>query len=175
MFAQRSRIRLLVYELRQDDPKRCTSAKLVRLHLAQPIFRAASIPKKAVVLNPVASEILASSDSHFMKGGGVVAIDCSWEKYEEVFARKFRGINRRLPLLLAGNPTNYGQLGKLSSAEALAAALHIGGFEAQARELMAVFKWGQTFIALNKNPLEEYGLARSREEMIAVEKAYFAG
>ena len=59
-------------------------------------------------------------------------------------------------MLLAGNPTNYGIRGRLSTAEALAAALLITGFEREAQSLLAVFNWGNTFLTLNKEPLETY-------------------
>ena len=54
----------------------------------------------------------------------------------------------------------------LSSAEAFAAALVILGHREQAEEVMSKFKWGQTFLDLNREPLEEYEKARSAEEMI---------
>ena len=108
----------------QDDPKKCTAKKLARLGLAQSILKAQRIPRFAVVLNPTASKVFSTKDRNFLKGG-LVAIDCSWRKANEVFSKRFRGENRRLPLLMAANPVHYSHIGILSSVEALAAALYI--------------------------------------------------
>jgi pre-rRNA-processing protein TSR3 len=85
---------------------------------------------------------------------------------------KVKGENRRLPTLLAGNPTNYSIRGRLSTAEALAAALVITGFEKEAERLLAVFNWGNTFLTLNKEPLETYSRTLPAE-MSKQEQEYF--
>lgn len=58
--------------------------------------------------------------------------------------------------MLAGNPTNYGIIGRLSTAEAIAAALIITGFRDQGEKILSLFKWGSTFLSLNEDPLESY-------------------
>ena len=75
-------------------------------------------------------------------------------------------------MLLAGNPTNYSIRGRLSTAEALAAALVITGFEKEAQQLLSVFNWGNTFLTLNKEPLETYSRALPGE-MSRQEQEYF--
>ena len=75
--------------------------------------------------------------------------------------------------MLAANPTNYGKLGKLSSAEALAGALYILGEKALAGEIMDKFKWGHTFLELNSNLLDDYAQAESAEEISQIEQEYF--
>jgi pre-rRNA-processing protein TSR3 len=82
---------------------------------------------------------------------------------EGVFDRNIPGNNRRLPTLLAGNPTNYGIPGRLSTAEALAAALILTGFRQPAGVILSLFKWGETFLSLNHDPLEKYSAAKSSE------------
>ncbi len=74
--------------------------------------------------------------------------------------------------MLAGNPTNYAILGKLSTAEALAAALFITGFAAQADRILSLFKWGPTFMALNKEPLEAY-MNSAPSDLDRVESEFF--
>jgi pre-rRNA-processing protein TSR3 len=91
---------------------------------------------------------------------------------EDVFGRDIPGINRRLPILLAGNPTNYGIAGRLSTAEALAAALILTGFRQPAGVILSLFKWGQTFLSLNQDPLEKYVAAKS-PELSALEEDFF--
>jgi len=165
--------RLHVYQMRQDDPHRCTSAKLIRFRLVKPIHYRHRFPSNSVVLNPFAEEVLFPGDRPRMERYGVVAVDCSWARAHEVFSKGFKGKNLRLPVLLAANPVNYGHPQKLSSAEALAAAVYIAGFKGEAEMLMRIFKWGQTFIQLNLQPLEEYSSASRREEIEVIEGAYF--
>ncbi len=85
---------------------------------------------------------------------------------------RFPGQARRLPALLAGNPTNYGVLGKLSTAEAFAAALFITGFESDSNRVLSLFKWGPTFLTLNREPLEAYARA-TLENLGEIEAEFF--
>jgi pre-rRNA-processing protein TSR3 len=78
-----------------------------------------------------------------------------------------------LPSLLAANPTNYSKVGKLSTAEALAASLLILGFREVADALMNKFKWGHTFFELNNYLLEDYARAENPMQIAEVEKEYF--
>jgi len=87
---------------------------------------------------------------------GLVGLDCSWNLSDNIFETNIKGESRRLPTLLAGNPTNYSIRGRLSTAEAIAAALIITGFEKEAQRILAIFSWGKTFLTLNKEPLETY-------------------
>lgn len=162
-------VRVFVLQLGQDDPAKCTSTKLCRMRLATQIPYAGRIPREAVVLNPYA-EVFSRQDS---LNRGLVAIDCSWKNAEEVFRRKFRGVNRRLPTLLASNPVNYGSPSMLSSLEAVAATLYIAGYVEHARKLLSIYKWGPTFLTLNHNPLEEYRLAETPERVKEIEQEYF--
>lgn len=144
-----SRARLYVYHASQCDPKKCTALKILRLGLARRIARLSSIPRKAIVLDPYSDAILARRDRENILFQGLAAIDCSWEKAEELFAARIRAERRRLPDLLASNPINYGVTGKLSTVEAFAAALIICGFNEQANEILSKFKWGPNFTKLN--------------------------
>ena len=167
----KSVIKPFVLMLKQDDPSKCTAAKLVKFKLAQPIHH---IHKAMIVLNPFAKVLISGDDSKI--SNIVCAIDCSWLRAEQVMKyRKFacRGIDRRLPLLLAANPINYSKVGVLSTAEALSGSLYIMGYKAMAAELMNKFKWGHTFLQLNSNLLEEYSNAASTAQIADLEKSYF--
>lgn len=166
-------LKLFVYQMKQDDPKKCTSNKLCRLHLVQPRFRISRLPQNRVLLNPYAEEILLPNDRALIQRGGLAIIDCSWKKAEEIFVKRIRGIHRKLPTLIAANPVNYGHAHRLSSAEALAAALYIMSLKREAERLMNVFKWGPAFLSLNKNLLEEYGLAETEEDIREIARSYF--
>lgn len=160
-----------VYMLRQDDPSKCTAAKLVRFGIAENLRH---IGKRTIVLNPFSSEPVTRTDSELAES--VCAIDCSWEKADDVLKQKRLaryGIGRRLPAMLAANPVNYAKLGKLSSAEALAGALYILGEKALAAQILDKFKWGHTFLELNGELLEDYASAKNAEQVRQVERQYF--
>ena len=157
--------------LRQDDPNRCTAAKLVKFKMAQRVYY---LHKDMLVLNPFAKVLLSRQDSKISKS--VCAIDCSWMRADDIFKYRkivFQGIARRLPLLLAANPTNYSRAGMLSTAEALSSSLYILGFKEMAALLMNKFKWGHTFLELNSDLLEDYANAKNLTEIADLEKSYF--
>jgi len=83
-----------------------------------------------------------------------------------------RGASRCLPYLIAANPTNYGVPTKLSTVEALAAALYIAGFKDKAERLLSIFKWGPNFIVLNQERLEGYAQAKDSAEVVEVQKGF---
>lgn len=162
----------LVYMLRQDDPSKCTAAKLVKFRIAEP---ARHISKRTIVLNPFSSEPVMRHDREI--ADYVCAIDCSWEKADDVLKQKrllAHGIGRRLPALLAANPVNYAKLGKLSSAEALAGALYILGSESVAGQILDKFKWGHTFFELNQDLIRDYSAADTVQQVSEIEREYFA-
>ena len=71
-----------------------------------------------------------------------------------------------LPFLIAGNPINFGKPTKLSTVEALAAALYIAGFKDRSLNLLSKFKWGSTFLNLNSKRLDKYAQAKNSTEII---------
>jgi pre-rRNA-processing protein TSR3 len=164
---------LYVLLMKQDDPRKCTAAKLARMGFAKPLFRLSQIPQRSVVLNPFSSMVVLPRDRPQVEEFGLVAIDCSWEKADVAFPRHLPGVARRLPTLLASNPVNYAKPHKLSSVEALAAVLYITGFKNQAKKLLSLFKWGETFLTLNREPLESYSTVSTDAEMSSVEAEYF--
>lgn len=160
-----------VYMMRQDDPSKCTAAKLAKFRIAEAVR---FIRRDAIVLNPFSDMLLTRNDAGI--ASFVCAVDCSWERAGEVakHRRAFSaGIGRRLPAMLAANPTNYAKLGKLSSAEALAGALYILGDRHAAAEIMNKFKWGHTFLELNADLLEDYSNAETQEQLRVSEREYF--
>jgi len=161
----------MVCEYRQDDPKKCTAARLRKFGLVESLRNIRRVPISSIVLNPVAETRISRDDQLLVAEHGIVGLDCSWNRSEGIFSQKIPGIARRLPALLAGNPTNYSILGKLSTVEALAAALFITGFAEQADRILALFKWGPTFMALNREPLEAY--AESSASNLETEESEF--
>lgn len=131
------------------SPKKCTALKLNKLGLVSLIPKITGRLNKAILLNPFAREELSIKDKHVVLKHGLIVLDCSWKKILEIKGfDKFNG--RKLPPFIAANPTNFGKWEKLSSIEALAAALYITGFRDQADLLLSKFSWGIQFKELNK-------------------------
>jgi len=160
---------LYVYHANDDDPKKCTAKKLAKFKLVKIVKRMGKIPKNAILLSPFSEKALSPEDRNFKN---IAAIDCSWKNAERIFSKIKNKNTRALPFLLAANPTNYGKAAKLSTAEALAAALYIVGEEQQANLLLSKFKWGEVFLKLNKMPLEDYRNARNSREVVEVMMEY---
>lgn len=153
-----------------DDPRKNTALKLERLGIAKRMSYHPGI--RSLALHPYADSYLLNSDRNAAERLGIMALDCSWNKIGDLSRLKLRNM-RRLPPLLAANPVNYGKVTVLSSAEALAAALFILGDPEGGESILVKFKWGPNFYVLNKNPLEEYLLAASNEEVDAIATQYF--
>lgn len=151
----------------QDDPKKCTAAKMVKFGIAKSIKK---IGNKGLVLDPFSEKILLPKDKLLINS--IVGIDCSWTLADQAFSKKFNGITRKLPPLLAGNPVNYAKLNKLTTAEALAASLFILGFRDDALAILDKFKWGHTFYDLNQNLLDEYSKLESEDQIDIILKEY---
>ncbi len=161
--------RLCVVHTGQCNPKRCTSKKLARFHLVTLIpARSLSRVKKALLLDPTALTPLYRQD----RFDTLIALDCSWEHCERLFTSMPLIQRRRLPYLLAANPINYGRPYQLTTVEAFAAALCVFGEERHAEQLLSKFKWGPTFLSLNRVLLEEYANAPSVREILATERTY---
>jgi pre-rRNA-processing protein TSR3 len=165
-------VRIVVYHARQCDPKKCTALKLDRHGLIRIVPQLRFLPKRAIVLNPFSEIAFSPADRQRIEEHGLVALDCSWEHAEKVLSGHVRGTSRCLPMLVAGNPVNFGKPTKLTTVEALAAALIIAGFEEEARELLSVFTWGHTFLDLNGERLEKYSTARNSAEVVELQKAF---
>ena len=151
----------------QDDPKKCTAAKMVKFGIAKNVKK---IGNKGLVLDPFSEKTLLPSDKHLINS--IIGIDCSWTLADQAFSKKFNGIKRKLPPLLAGNPVNYSKLNKLTTAEALSASLFILGFKEDALAILDKFKWGHTFYELNQNLLDEYSKLESEDQIDTVLKEY---
>lgn len=161
-------INITIYHANQCDPKRCTGLKLKRHNLARVVTRTRFLPKRAIVLNPFAEVAFSPADRSRVEEAGLVALDCSWEHAVKVLSHHVRGTSRCLPLLIAGNPTNFAKATKLSTAEALAGALYIAGFKEEAQKLLSVFVWGHTFFDLNTAFLDDYANAQDSTQVVQI-------
>lgn len=144
-------IRILCFD--QDDPKKCTAKRLERFNLSDNHSNFKTLPPMGLVLDPFAEKILSDEDIPLAEVGGIVGVDCSWNRAPETFSRlRLMGLEpRSLPLVTPANPVNSGKVGKLTTAEAIASALLICGQSEQAQKIMSVFKWGPAFLKLNSH------------------------
>ena len=158
-------IKLTVIDLKEDDPKKCTAKRLFKFNLVRLVNDINAIPKTVIILSPLSKKVISKEDSEQIKTYGLVAIDGSWKNIDKIF-KNVNGNLRSLPYLVAANNVNYGKPYILTTAEALAAALIILGEEEQAMQILNKFKWGKTFLILNKELLEEYKNCNSSAEII---------
>jgi pre-rRNA-processing protein TSR3 len=159
---------VLIYHAEQCDPKKCTARKLARFGLVRLTRRIADL-RPYLVLSPFSKRALSPADS----ATRIAALDCSWERAEEVFSRIHLRA-RALPFLVAANPVNFGKPFQLSTVEALAAAMVILGEWHSAERLLSKFSWGHNFLDLNREPLSEYASARDSAEVIRIQGDYMS-
>lgn len=167
---------LFFYDGKQCDPKRCTGRKLARFNMVKEVGALRKIPGPAIVLVPTSKKAISREDSEIIEKVGLAVLDLSWKATGDRFPRTIkRSRGRALPFLLAANPVNYGRPFILSSVEALAASLIIIGHREQGEALLSKFKWGHTFLELNREPLEEYEKAETSAEVVEAQSLFIDG
>ena len=169
-----SAVRLVVYNARECDPKRCTAVRLRRAGKVEMVYSLRELPSRAVLLDPFAEKALSKADAETAKTCGLVALDCSWKQIKEISNLRRRMESRALPYLVAANPTYYGRPTTLSTAEALAAALFIFGEMASAKDILSPFNWGHVFLDLNQEPLEAYASAKDSGEVVTIQHQFMS-
>ncbi len=134
---------------KECDPKKCTATKLKKLNLLKSISKIKGPLTNCIILNPFARQELSELDRDILIRYGLIVIDCSWNNILNLKKSTFNNM-RKLPPLVAANPTNYGKWEKLSSVEALAAALFITKFFDYGNLILSKFSWGKQFKELNQ-------------------------
>ena len=69
-----------VLMFKQDDPKKCTAAKLVKFDLAKSIKK---ITSRTIILDPFAKQTLLKQDAKL--ADSITGIDCSWYLADSTF------------------------------------------------------------------------------------------
>ena len=133
---------------KECDPKKCTALKLKKFDLLKIISEIKGSLKKALILNPFSQKELSIEDRKSIVKYGLIVLDCSWKTLLNIknFNNEYA---RKLPPLIAANPVNYGKWEKLTSAEAIAAALYIIKFNDYANLILSKFSWGTEFFKIN--------------------------
>ncbi len=140
--------KLYCLHFNECEPKKCTATKLNRFNLLKIIKKVKGNLKNSIILNPFAQKIISINDRELILRYGLIVIDCSWKKLLKLTELEYNNY-RKLPSLMATNPVNYGKWEKLSSAEALAAALFITNFYDYGNLILSKFPWGIQFKKLN--------------------------
>ena len=154
-------VRVVLWEFGQNDAKRDSGSKLVRLGLASSQKIGSSRSFNGIVLSSEATTVLSAADADIVAKHGVAGINCSWNRLGEIpFGTLGKARHQRvLPFLVAANPVNYGRPFKMNTAEAVAAALVIVGADLDANALLEPFAYGQEFLKLNADALGFYAAA----------------
>ncbi|MEM2899866.1 MAG: DUF367 family protein [Thermoplasmata archaeon] len=171
----KEKIKLYAYHGKQCDPKKCTAIKMEKFGFLKLLDKVSKIPYGCILLHPYAKKAISREDLPIAKLQGILALDVSWKYAEEIFQKlkmQKKVEPRALPYLIAANPVNFGKPFQLSTLEAFAASLYILGEKDRACEILAIYKWGKTFIDLNKEPLEDYSKCSNSKEVIEVQSEY---
>ena len=165
---------LRMWEFNQNDAKRDSGSKLVRLGMAKTLKIGQSYA--GVVLSSEAQTVISREDLETVRLHGVGGVNCSWNQLDKVPSRKLgrARLHRILPYMVAANPVNYGRPFKMNTAEAMAASLYIVGLKQDAHDLMAQFSFGAEFLRLNRAALDAYADAPDAAAVRAVEASMLA-
>jgi len=161
-------IPLYAYRDNSCDPRKCTVKKLERAGFLTIVTRLSQVPRNSLLLDPTAEQALSPADRSVKS---ITVLDCSWEVLDTGEVSSWR-IRRALPFLMAANPVNFGKPCKLSSVEALAAALFIIGEKDRACLLLSKVNWGVRFLEVNREPLALYSAAHDSTEVVAIQAGY---
>lgn len=174
--------RLYIVLAGEDHPKACTGRRLLHRGLARAVARVEGIAPTPLVLDPYAPDPLGPGDGTTVARGGILAVDCSWNRLTErgrfpgsEAGGRARGIRRRLPILIATNPQHYGRLAQLNTVEALAAALYLVGRPAEATHLLEGFSGSDSFLEVNRERLDAYARETDADGVRAAERRLFGG
>jgi rRNA small subunit aminocarboxypropyltransferase len=161
-------ISLYGYRDNSCDPRKCTAKRLEMAGLLTIFTKITRIPRNTLMLDPTAEQALSPADRCVRS---ITVLDCSWEVLDTGAINSWR-IRRALPFLIAANPVNFGKPCKLSSVEALAAAVYILGEKERALELLSKVSWGIRFLEVNREPLDLYANAKDSSEVIKIQGFY---
>jgi pre-rRNA-processing protein TSR3 len=161
-------IPLVAYRDNSCDPRKCTVKKLERAGYLRIVKTISQIPRNTLLLDPTAEKALSPEDKNVKS---ITALDCSWEVLDTGAVSSWR-IRRALPFLMAANPVNFGKPCKLTSIEAIAAALYILGEQERAAQILGCVSWGVRFLEVNKEPLELYATAKDSTEVVKFQSLF---
>jgi pre-rRNA-processing protein TSR3 len=170
-------IPLFVLHAGECDRRKCTALKLAHFRKAAIVRPGGGFPPGVILLDPFSPVLLSLADAPAARKKGLLALDCSWDRVDpEAFGRRIsmrRVVPRSLPFLVAANPVKFGQPFRLSTLEALAAALYLLGEKDQAADILGTYTWGPRFLEVNREPLGDYAAASDAEGVRRAQSDYW--
>ncbi|GAA5906026.1 hypothetical protein JCM6882_003539 [Rhodosporidiobolus microsporus] len=163
------RVPVAMWDFDHCDPRKCSGKKLSRLELMKELRVGQRF--QGIVMSPKGTQVVCPADKDIVAAAGVAVVECSWARLDEIPFHKIKSPHERLlPYLVAANPVNYGKPYKLTCVEAIAAALYITGFDAQAEVLLSKFSWGHSFWEVNGPIIERYRTCSTPESVIEMQE-----
>ncbi|GAA5860990.1 hypothetical protein JCM8547_007999 [Rhodosporidiobolus lusitaniae] len=163
------RVPVAMWDFDHCDPRKCSGKKLSRLSLMEELRVGQRF--QGIVMSPKGTQVVCPADREIVELAGVAVVECSWARLDEIPFNKIKSPHERLlPYLVAANPVNYGKPYKLTCVEAIAAALYITGFDAQAEVLLSKFSWGHSFWEVNGPIIERYRTCTTPESVIEMQE-----
>ena len=133
-----------------------------------------------MILDPYAPTPLSRADRESAEEGGLLVVDCSWNRLSARGAFPVRGRNlsprgrrRRLPILVATNPQHYGRVAQLNTVEAFSAALAVLDRLDEAAHVIEGFHGGEEFLSVNRERLDRYRAAARPDDVADAERMLF--
>ncbi len=158
-------INVFICNFHTCNPKICTAKRIVRFKKAIEI-KINQIKSNHIVLTPFSEIALSPADFEKANAFGLIGVDCSWNNISNGRTALDKGIGRSLPFLVAANPNNYGAPSKLSTLEAIGAALYILGDKEQSKGILSLVRWGAEFQKINQKYLDGYSSAKNSKEVV---------
>ena len=172
--------RLFVVLAGEDHPRACTGRRLLRWRRVVRVPREDATSPAPIVLDPYAPHTLSQVDRAAAQHGGLLVVDCSWNRLASRGAfpgadpgERSRARHRRLPVLIATNPQHYGRVAQLNTVEAFCAALYILGRGEAASKVIAGFAGSDEFLSVNRDRLDRYRDAARPDDVTLAEKELF--
>jgi len=161
------------WDLNHCDAKRCSGKKLMRLGL----LRALNLGQKhsGVIITPKGKVPVSPADTELLDAYGAAVVECSWNRVDQVPWSRLGGkCERILPYLVAANQTNYGRPWRLNCVEALAACFAICGRKEWAQDILSSFSYGESFLEINGELLDNYAACKDADQVKKAEEAWLA-
>ena len=165
-------LKLFMLNYGQCDPKMCTGMRLMKYGLLKEMKINSKF--QGILLTPTGKKMVSKEDHEIIKTKGICVIDCSWAKFNSLHINLNKIETRLMPYLVAVNPVNYGKALKLTCVEAIGASLYLAGFYQETDFLMSHFKWGSSFLEVNRELFEMYKKCSNGAEMKAIEEKYIS-
>ncbi|GAA5825793.1 hypothetical protein JCM11251_000372 [Rhodosporidiobolus azoricus] len=164
-----NRVPVAMWDFDHCDPRKCSGKKLSRLELMKELRVGQRF--QGIVMSPKGTQVVCPADRDIVASAGVAVVECSWARLDEIPFKKIQSPHERLlPYLVAANPVNYGKPYKLTCVEAIAAALYITGYDAQADLLLSKFSWGHSFWEVNGPIIARYRTCSTPESVIEMQE-----